>query len=591
MSARIRVLGIAPYEDMMPLMERLAEEFPQIDLTLFMGDMEAGLEVAKSNLHGNYDVVISRGGTAKILQKNLALPVVEIEISMYDVLCTLQLVSGPTGKTALVSLANSAANADLLSRILGYDIDTFPLEAPEEVGPTLLRLRESGYRSFLCDVITDTTARQLGMRSHLIVSGADSIRRAYEHALRLCHGQERLREENQFFRQLLHGQIGQTVVFDEEGDLYLSTLENPKPAVLDMLRRELPESLTVPERRAVRTLSRTLYSIRSRHIDGYVAFFFDARKTTLCPNQVGIRFLSRPDAAKDYYNSIFGYASAIVHPQDKLEQLGRSTAPVMVAGEDGTGKEYIADFLYMNSPLQNNPFITINCRLLNSKSWTFLLEHHNSPLTDDGSTLYFAGIDALSSERSRQLQAFLYETDTCRRNRVLFSCITRPGEYISPAGSLFMDKLGCVSLYLPPIRQLADQLTPLVNLTLNQMNAELTRQIMGMAPDALELLRFFSWPHNYTQFRRVIHELAVNAAGPIISAGEVNRVLQKEAHFGTFSPHGEDAAAPLDLNRPLCEIDRDVARRVVQELGGNQTAAAKRLGISRTTLWRLMKDG
>lgn len=590
MSEQIRVLGIAPYEDMMPLMETLAEEFPQIDLTLFMGDMEAGLEVAKSNLHGNYDVVISRGGTARILQDNLSVPVVEIEISMYDVLCTMQLASPPIGKTALVSLAESAANAEVLSRLLGYDIDIFPLDSPAAVEPTLRRLRQENYRSFLCDVITNTTARQMGMTSYLIVSGADSIRRAYTQALRLCRGQERLREENQFFRMLLQGQIGQTVVFDEDGNLYLSTMENARPGVLDMLLRELPESLRVAERRFIRTLDGTLYSIRSRHIKGYVAFFFDARKTTLSPNHVGIRFLSRPEAERDYYGSIFGYAGAVVHPQDKLKQIGLSAAPVMISGEDGTGKEYVADLLYMNSTLQNHPFVTINCSLLNEKSWSFLLENHNSPLTDDGSSLYFAGIDALSSDRSQQLLAFLSETDACRRNRVIFSCVTQESEYTSALGSLFMDKLGCVSLYIPPLRQLADQIDALVNLTLSRMNAELANQIMGVDPSALALLRHFSWPHNYTQFRRVIRELAVNAGGSFITSEEVRRVLRKEAHFSTFSPYGEDTAAPLDLNRTLNEIDRDVARRVVRELGGNQTAASKRLGISRTTLWRLMQQ-
>ena len=59
--------------------------------------------------------------------------------------------------------------------------------------------------------------------------------------------------------------------------------------------------------------------------------------------------------------------------------------------------------------------------------------------------------------------------------------------------------------------------------------------------------------------------------------------------MGVFSPHAENANAPLDLNRTLDEIDQDVAQRVVEETGGNQTAAAKRLGISRTTLWRLLQ--
>lgn len=589
MSSQIRVLGIAPYEDMKPLMAGIAEEYPQVSLSMFTGDMEEGLEVARSNLHGDYDVVISRGGTAKILERNLDLPVVEIEISMYDVLCTMQLARGSMGRTALVSLAASAANADLLSRLLGYNIDVFPLDLPGEVEPTLLALRRENYQTILCDVITNTTAQKLGMNSFLIVSGADSIRRAYEQALWLCRGQERLREENRFFRQLLQGQIGETVVFDREGSLYLSTLENPKPGVLELLRRELPESAAAAERRVTRTLSGTLYSIRSKRIGSYTAFFFEARKSPLPANHIGIRFMSRQDAERDYYGSIFGYASAVLHPQDMLEQLGQSAAPVLVSGEDGTGKPYIVDLLYMRSPLQNNPLVAVNCGLLNEKSWAFLLEHHSSPLTDYGSTLYFTGIDALAPERSRQLLAALSETGSCRNNRVIFSCVSQPGEYISAAGSLFLDKLGCLSVYLPPLRQLGERLGTLVNLTLSHMNADLPSLIMGVEPVALELLRGFSWPHNYTQFRRVLYELAVNASGPIITAGDVHRVLRKEQHVSSFIPRGEDTAVPLDLNRTLDEIDRDVARRVVREMDGNQTAAARRLDISRTTLWRLLQ--
>lgn len=61
MDTPIRVLGIAPYEAMRTLMGNLAEDYPQVDLTLFVGDRELGLEIARANFHGNYDVVISRG--------------------------------------------------------------------------------------------------------------------------------------------------------------------------------------------------------------------------------------------------------------------------------------------------------------------------------------------------------------------------------------------------------------------------------------------------------------------------------------------------------------------------------------------------
>lgn len=593
MNHRIRVLGIAPYEGMKTLMSSVVADYPQIDLTLFVGDMEQGLEIARSNFHGDYDVVISRGGTAKMLQKNLALPVIEIDISMYDILCALKLADGLTGKTAMVSFANITSSAHLLCDLMKYNMDIYTIDSAEAVEPTLRQLQKNDYQSILCDMISNTTAKRLGLNSFLITSGVDSIRKAFDQALLLCRSQQRLRDENQFFRQLIQGQIGQTMVFDQDGNLFLSTLDDPKPELLELLRRDLPESQLGAERRITRNLGRMLYAIRARRISTgsltYTAFFFDARKTPLSPNQVGIRFSTRPEAENAFYSSIFSFAGSISDYQQDIEHISQSTAPVMVTGEDGTGKESIVSVLYMRSPLRNAPLVSINCSLLNDKSWAFLLEHHNSPLADQGNTLYFASIDALSEERRQQLLAVLSEMDVCRRNRVIFSCVCQPGEYTSAVGSLFMDKLCCLSLYLPPLRQMAERIPALVNLSLSHLNVDLPRQIVGADPEAITLLQNFQWPHNYTQFRRVIGELAVTATGSLITAENVRQALRKERHVGAFSPCTENAAAPLNLNRTLDEISQDVARRVVEESGGNQTVAAKRLGISRTTLWRLLQ--
>lgn len=593
MNHRIRVLGIAPYEGMKTLMSSVVADYPQIDLTLFVGDMEQGLEIARSNFHGDYDVVISRGGTAKMLQKNLALPVIEIDISMYDILCALKLADGLTGKTAMVSFANITSSAHLLCDLMKYNMDIYTIDSAEAVEPTLRQLQKNDYQSILCDMISNTTAKRLGLNSFLITSGVDSIRKAFDQALLLCRSQQRLRDENQFFRQLIQGQIGQTMVFDQDGNLFLSTLDDPKPELLELLRRDLPESQLGAERRITRNLGRMLYAIRARRISTgsltYTAFFFDARKTPLSPNQVGIRFSTRPEAENAFYSSIFSFAGSISDYQQDIEHISQSTAPVMVTGEDGTGKESIVSVLYMRSPLRNAPLVSINCSLLNDKSWAFLLEHHNSPLADQGNTLYFASIDALSEERRQQLLAVLSEMDVCRRNRVIFSCVCQPGEYTSAVGSLFMDKLCCLSLYLPPLRQMAERIPALVNLSLSHLNVDLPRQIVGADPEAITLLQNFQWPHNYTQFRRVIGELAVTSTGSLITAENVRQALRKERHVGAFSPCAENAAAPLNLNRTLDEISQDVARRVVEESGGNQTVAAKRLGISRTTLWRLLQ--
>ncbi|WP_295747335.1 sigma-54-dependent transcriptional regulator [uncultured Oscillibacter sp.] len=593
MDTPIRVLGIAPYEGMKTLMSNLAEEYPQMDLTLFVGDRELGLEIARANFHGNYDVVISRGDTASMLRRDLSLPVVEIEVSMYDLLCSLKLAGGLDGKTAFIAAPSIAENARLLCKAMDYAMEVHTYHSHDMVEPILLELQQNHCQAVLCDTLANTTAKRLGMNVFLVTSSVESIRKAFEQALRICASQQRLREENLFLRELIQGQISQTVVFDQSGSLFLSTLNDPVPELLDLLRRELPESQKDLERRIVRNLGGMLYSIRARQISSggqpYTAFFVDARKTPLSPSQVGIEFATRPEAESAFYDSIFSFAGTIGDFREEIARINQSSAPVMVTGEDGTGKESMVGALYMRSVLRNNPLVSINCSLLNDRSWTFLLEHHNSPLSDEGNTLYFASVDVLSPERRRQLLAVLAEMDVCRRNRVIFSCVCQPGEYISSVGSLFTDKLCCLSLYLPPLRQMAERIPTLVNLSLSYLNADLPRQILGVEPEAMALLQNFQWPHNYTQFRRVLGDLAVTAPGQSITADSVRQLLRKERHVGVFTFRAENAAVPLDLGRTLEEINQDVALRVLEETGGNQTAAAKRLGISRTTLWRLLK--
>ncbi len=588
----IRVLGIAPYEGMKIQMLNLAKEYPQIDLTVYVGDMEQGLIIARNNFHGDYDVVISRGATAQMLRQQLTIPVIEIEISMYDILCAIKLAGGLKKKTTMISFADLRNHVLPLCDLLECDIDIHTVDSIEAVEPTLRSLQDQQNETILCDMIVNTAAQRLGINSFLITSGIDSIRNAFNQVLLLCNSQQYLRDENLFFRELIRGQIGQTIVFDSQGNLFLSTLEDLKPDLLEMLRQELSQAQE-EDQRISRSLRGMRYSIRVRQIASgalrYTAFFFDERKLPVASNQMGISFSGRAEAEAAYYNSIFSFVGNLQDFQQEIDQIGQSTAPVIFTGEDGTGKESIVSMLYIKGLLRNSPLVSINCSLLNERSWAFLMEHHNSPLADEGSTLYFSNVDVLSLERQYQLIAVLTEMDVCQRNRVMISCVCQSGEYISKVGALFREKLSCLSLYLPPLRQLSHQIPTLMNLCLSHMNVNMPIQILGAEPEALSLLQRYNWPHNYTQFRRVIEELAVTGTSQIITADNVRQVLLKERHVGAFSSQKENAATPLDLNRTLAEISQDIAIRVVGETDGNHTAAAKRLGISRTTLWRLLQ--
>lgn len=594
MEERIRVLGIAPYENMKSQMSSLAKDYPQMELSLFVGDRETGLEIAKQNFHGNYDVVISRGGTASMLRQNLALPVIEIEISTYDLLCSLRLAGGLTSKVAMVCTENIAANARRLRDLMNLDMEIYAYDRGTSLEDALRLATREENRTLLCDMVAYTTATTHGLNAFLITSSIRNIRRAFDQAVLLCRSQTRLREENLFLRELLRRQIGYTVILDQAGDLYLSTMDTMDPEVLDMLHKEVPESLRTPERRITRNLNGMLYVIRSSRIFlgdmTYTAFFFDVRKAPIGFNHMGIRFFTKPEVEMRYCEGVFSIAGILKDEQAEIEHVLQTTMPVMIAGEDGTGKESAVDLIYLQSDRQNNPLVTINCSVLSDKEWNFLFEHHNSPLADEGSTLYFTNTDALTMERCRQLISVLLEMQVCSRNRVFFSCISPAGEYISPIGSEIVNKMRCFTLFLPPLRALSDRIPEMMNLLLNRLNVDVPVQILGMDPEAVKLMQSYHWPHNYSQFRRVLNTLALTAGGQIITAAEVRTLLQKEQHLGTFAAHAENETMPVDLNRPLDVINRDIVRRVVNEMGGNRTASAKRLGISRSTLWRLLQE-
>ena len=164
MDKKTKILGIAPYEGMKALMMRLAGQRDDIDLTVYVGDLEAGAEIASRHTFQDYDVILSRGGTAEMISSISPIPVVEIQLSVYDILRAIKLAENNNDRYAIVGFPGITKNARFLCDLLQYTIDIYTIHNPEEVQDTLTRLTTAGYRMVLCDVVTNSHAQRLGMR-------------------------------------------------------------------------------------------------------------------------------------------------------------------------------------------------------------------------------------------------------------------------------------------------------------------------------------------------------------------------------------------------------------------------------------------
>ncbi len=592
------ILGIAPYEGMKTIMQRLARERDDIMLDVYVGDLNEGASIVRRNSGHDYDVIISRGGTAELIGQITTIPVIEVTLSVYDILRAIKLAENYSERYAIVGFPGITSNAHLLCDLLQYKIDIFTVHNAMEVEEILKDLKERGYRMVLCDMIATTVAKRLKLNALLITSGNESISSAFDQAVKISAGYASVKEENQFLRSVIRSNSHHTVILKENGDVFFSTLdENQFPQLREILLRELPAVLHNETHKFFKNLEGTLYAFTCKRILYLGApcgvFYFSSSSVPLATSKYGIQYTNVKESEDYFFNSFYSVTSSSSNMQATIENINQTSFPVMLSGEAGSGKEQIARALYSQGSLRNNPLITINCALVNDRSWNFITNHYNSPFNDNDNTIFLKDITALPESRLRQLLSIMVDMNLCKRNRIIFSCICPQGKGLPSSALEFVNLLSCITIHLSPLRERASDIPTLSSLYLNTLNVSMANQIIGFEPEAMNLLQHYDWPYNYTQFKRILNELALITTTPYIRAIHVAELLEKESSHlipspDIHTPETNGSSYSLNLNRSLDEISQDIIRQVLAECGGNQSAAAKRLKISRSTLWRVL---
>lgn len=586
---RTRILGIAPYDGMHITMNRAAQAYPNVQLDVFTGDLDVGVAIVQRMPPNSYDCIISRGGTAELIRQVTDLPVVEVPLSIYDVLGAMKLAENYSSLYAIVGFPSITEPAHTLCDLLGYNLDILTVHSADETTHTLERLKQGGYRMVVCDMVTHRIACKMELDAFLITSGVESLQVAIDQALSISLWFSRLRQENMFLRSITQGQNGRVVVLDAKGDLFHSSPAEPSAGLVQALRTHLFEVPVSGSMKFYHTEHNRLYGITAQTLlvdtVQYCLFYCVPSRIPLHSHWVGMRTMNKGECEYLFTNSFYSISGAMGTLDSQIRALAAARQPVMISGEPGTGKEQIAQFLYLHSPLANKPFVLINCERMNDKSWDFLLDHYNSPLNATGNTIYFQNFETLPEARAPELLAAILETGLAHRVRLLFSCVCRDSEPVSDVLRRFVAKLGCLTLDLPSLRSRSDEIPSLASLYLSSMNLELGKQISGFEPRAIEMLRQYDWPNNYTQFKHILHTLATLTTSPYMRSSMVAELLAKERSLrrSAMLP-----ATPASASRTLEEIICEVVQQAVIANNGNRAAAARQLEISRTTLWRYL---
>lgn len=264
----------------------------------------------------------------------------------------------------------------------------------------------------------------------------------------------------------------------------------------------------------------------------------------------------------------------------QVRLAGRAGIPVLLVGEPGTGKHWLARALHAVGERREGPFYALDCRCLPPQALTPIL------FSNSRGTLYLRDPARLP----RDLQARLCERLGADEGpQVVAGCGSDPAGEIQ-SGRLLEElyhALAVVTISLPPLRERTDELPRLVEQFLERTNEDGDRRILGLTPEAWEVVRAYRWPGNLTELLAVLREARLRARGDHIGFSDLPaplRLAVRLAQTGEAPPE-----RPLNLDRILQEAERRLILLALRRARGNRSRAAEILGIWRPRLLRRME--
>ncbi len=604
MNKKAKILGIAPYQGLATLMNQCAHQHPEIELTVMFGNMENGLKLA-IKYYKDYDIIISRANTASLISKTITKPVIDIGIDYYDILRCIKIAERTKTKFAVLGFHSLTKLVRTLCDLLNTSIDIFSITTMSEAATLLDKMKDLGYKTVICDAMPYEHAKLIGITPILLTSSVDSINLALNKAVITWHNHHELLNTISLMQQMLSYSSAYYMVFQPNGECIYTTLpEN----LTSPFEKKFKESLEKYRERETgfffMTIENQMYSIQFHLSDNtdipYSIFCVSPSCIPLAHSKYGIQVMDKQMAEHSFLESLYSGTQVGREILLKTGENDNINSSLMITGEVGTGKDRVAHIFYARSPLCNAPMYVVNCAMLNDKSWNFITNHHNSPFTDNGNTIYIANLDTLSAQRQKQLLSIILDTNVHIRNRLMFSC-THPADKKLPHVAFeYTNTLGCILIPVQALREEKEDIASAASLYLNMLNQTTGKPIVGLDDDAVELLRSYDFPHNRTQLKRILKEAAFITSSSYISSSTIAEILRQECKIFKASsiscfPSHEEAKTeattpPLNLEQSLNDINRDIIRIVLQKCNNNQSATAKKLGISRTTLWRYLNQ-
>ncbi len=304
------------------------------------------------------------------------------------------------------------------------------------------------------------------------------------------------------------------------------------------------------------------------------------------------------------FGGLIGVSPKIQRVYKLIEKVSQHNYPVLILGESGTGKELVARSVHFSGPRRQKPFVPVDCSslvptLIESELFGYVkgaftgAMHSKQGLLEAAQegTLFLDEIGDLPVDLQAKLLRVLQEkevkpvgsTERVNINIRVIAATNHDLEANVRSGSFRQDlffRLNVVQIKLPPLRERKSDIPLLVNFFLEKFS-DPQRPARTISEDAMRRLIAYDWPGNVRELENAVERAVALGSGPILHVGDLPSNLQY-ASAERLPEHDEMV--------PLEELERRAIFRALRETSGDKLAAARLLGIGKTTLYRKLKQ-
>lgn len=342
---------------------------------------------------------------------------------------------------------------------------------------------------------------------------------------------------------------------------------------------------------------------------GVVETLTDISELTLLDEKVQI--LSRQCARENDFFGMVGTSHSMLNVFDMARKAAQSSAPVIIYGESGTGKDLVANAIHLCGTRKDNPFIQLNCAALNEAMLESEMFGHAKGSFTGACNNRVGRFEAanqgdffldeigdmplsLQTKLLRVLESGSFERvgdiTPIHVNVRIIAATNKDLEELIQAKEFREDlyfRINVIPIFLPPLRQRKEDIPLLVNAFINSLNKRSGKAITGMSHHAMDLFMNYAWPGNVRELKNIMEYAFVTCEGQTIRTrhlpGQITFSQKESIPEPPVRPHVNPGATPVITS------EKQQLVNALKSTGGNQTKAAALLNINRVTVWNRMK--